>query len=78
VSILATIRGRARWITRWNIPTTGYGSQNDLVLHFGLDDAEAVDSVVVRWPSSRVDQLGVLGARRTWVIEEGGRFETGR
>lgn len=78
VSILATIRGRQGWITRWNLPTTGYGSQNDLVVHFGLDDAEVVDSVVVRWPSGHIDRIGELTARGSWVIQEGGAVSSGR
>jgi len=78
VNVLATIRGRSRWATRWHNPTTGYGSQNDEVVHFGLDDAPGVDSVVIRWPSGRVDRIGPLSGRGIWTIEEGGRVEPGR
>ena len=76
VSIQARIEGETRWLTRWNIPTTGYGSQNESLVHFGLADAEAVDSVVVRWPSGQMTRMGRQGARRFWVIEEGERTGT--
>lgn len=33
----------------------GYGITNSLTRHFGLGTAEAIDSVVVRWPSGHVD-----------------------
>jgi hypothetical protein len=70
VRVRARIQGESHWLTRWNIPTTGYGSQNELVVHFGLNDAESVDSVIVRWPSGQVNRLGPYWARRAWVIEE--------
>lgn len=38
-------------IHRWMYPITGYGSQNDYELHFGLGDEENIDSMVVIWPS---------------------------
>jgi hypothetical protein len=41
-----------------------------MLLHFGLDAAESVDSIVVWWPSGQMDRLGPHQARRGWVIEE--------
>ena len=76
VRVLARIGGESRWLTRWNIPTTGYGSQNDLMIHIGLDHAESVDSVVVRWPSGHEDHLGPLEARRAWELQEGGEADS--
>jgi enediyne biosynthesis protein E4 len=34
-----------------------YFSQNDLRMHFGLDQATKVDMVEIRWLSGQVDQL---------------------
>jgi hypothetical protein len=34
----------------------GYGSQNTLRQHFGLDDATTVDELVVKWPRSGLTQ----------------------
>ncbi len=74
----ASVRGVQRWMTRWNIPTTGYGSQNDLMVHFGLDDATSIDSLVIRWPSGHTDTHTDLPVRMTWSLIEGGGLEFGR
>lgn len=34
----------------------GYGSQNTLRLYFGIDDAEKVDQILVKWPASGIEQ----------------------
>ena len=45
-------------------------SQGSGTLHFGLGEAEAVDSLIVRWPSGTVDRMYGLGANiRTAVVE---------
>jgi hypothetical protein len=51
-----------------------YFSQNDLRLHFGLDQAKKVDSVEIRWLSGQVDQVKNLDVNQLYVIEEGGRI----
>jgi len=51
-----------------------YFSQNDLRMHFGLDQAKRVDSVQIRWLSGKVDQLKDLEANRLYVIQEGGKI----
>jgi hypothetical protein len=51
-----------------------YFSQNDLRLHFGLDQAKRVDSVQVRWLSGQIDQFHDLDANRLYVLEEGGKI----
>jgi hypothetical protein len=51
-----------------------YFSQNDLRLHFGLDQAKQVDMVEVRWLSGQVDQFRNLDANRLYVLEEGGKI----
>jgi hypothetical protein len=50
-----------------------YYSQNDLRVHFGLDQAKKVDSVEIRWPSGAVDVLKDLDVNRLYVIQEGGK-----
>jgi len=49
-----------------------YYSQNDLRLHFGLDQAIKVDLVEISWPSGIKDVLTGLAANQLYVIEEGG------
>lgn len=51
-----------------------YFSQNDLRLHFGLDQAKRVDSVQVRWLSGQVDQFSDLDVNRLYVLQEGGKI----
>jgi len=48
------ISGRKK-MHRWMYPVTGYGSQNDYEIHFGLGDYATLDSVEIRWPSKSVD-----------------------
>jgi len=50
-----------------------YYSQNDLRLHFGLDQAKVVDLVEVRWPSGQVDTFRNLDVNRLYIIEEGSK-----
>jgi hypothetical protein len=49
-----------------------YYSQNDLRLHFGLDQAIKVDLVEISWPSGTKDVLTGLAANHLYVIQEGG------
>ncbi len=57
---------------RWMFPVTGYGSQNDYEIHFGLGDYSVADTLVIRWPSGQIDvHTGVL-ANTHWVATEGG------
>jgi enediyne biosynthesis protein E4 len=51
-----------------------YFSQNDLRMHFGLDQATQVDMVEIRWLSGQVDQIRNLAANRLYVIQEGGKI----
>jgi enediyne biosynthesis protein E4 len=53
---------------------TGYFSQNDLRVHFGLGDAKKVDLAEIRWPSGAVDALKDLDVNRLYVIQEGGKI----
>ncbi len=68
-------RRRSLW-RRWtNCGAAGsYFSQNDLRMHFGLQDATKVDMVEVRWFSGQVDQLKDLNVNRLYVIQEGGKI----
>jgi hypothetical protein len=50
-----------------------YYSQNDLRIHFGLDQTTSVDMVELSWPSGKKDVLRNLAANRLYVIEEGGK-----
>ena len=49
---------------------SGYLSQNDLRLHFGLGDATRVDTVTVRWLCGKVQTLEDVETNRGLVISE--------
>jgi enediyne biosynthesis protein E4 len=51
-----------------------YFSQNDLRMHFGLDQAKKVDLLEIRWLSGQVDQLKNLDVNQLYVIQEGGKI----
>jgi hypothetical protein len=51
-----------------------YFSQNDLRMHFGLDQANKVDAVEIRWLSGQVDQLKNLEVNQLYVVQEGGKI----
>jgi enediyne biosynthesis protein E4 len=50
-----------------------YFSQNDMRMHFGLEQATKVDKVEIRWLSGQVDQLKDLEVNRLYVVQEGGK-----
>jgi predicted Zn-dependent protease len=51
-----------------------YFSQNDLRMHFGLEQATKVDNVEIRWLSGQVDVLKDLDVNKLYVIQEGGKI----
>jgi enediyne biosynthesis protein E4 len=63
-----TIEGRRTQEVRSG---TGYISQNDLRLHFGLGRVEKASKVVIRWPSGVSETLANLPADRFYVVREG-------
>jgi Tol biopolymer transport system component len=63
--------GELHWQTRWLWPSTGYASQNEPVVHFGLGAAERVAELQVIWPSGVVDRRRDLTADRLYVVVEG-------
>lgn len=52
------------------VASSGYLSQNDGRLHFGLGAATKVDKIVVHWPSGRVQTLENQGVDRVLTVEE--------
>jgi hypothetical protein len=49
---------------------SGYLSQNDNRLHFGLGAAAMVDKLVVHWPGGKVQTLEALPADQVLIVEE--------
>jgi hypothetical protein len=50
--------------------TTGYLSQNDPRIHFGLGDATMVNRVEIKWPSGHVQELENLKANQIVTVTE--------
>ncbi|MEQ1473803.1 MAG: CRTAC1 family protein [Candidatus Acidiferrum sp.] len=48
-----------------------YLSQNDLRVHFGLGAVGKIDSVEIRWPSGKVENLGALPSDKFYSVLEG-------
>lgn len=57
--------------------TTGgsYLSASDARVHFGLGEADKIDSLTIQWPSGQRDTLKNLPADRYLTIEEGGKVK---
>jgi enediyne biosynthesis protein E4 len=49
---------------------SGFCSQNQRRLHFGLGKAQGVDRVEIRWPSGRVQKIASPGLDQIYKIEE--------
>src|SRR5262245_58467457 len=52
-------------------PANSFFSQAPSLVHFGLGDADKVDSLTIRWPSGKVQVLKGLKGNRHVVVEEG-------
>ncbi|MCY4188044.1 MAG: CRTAC1 family protein [Bryobacterales bacterium] len=48
-----------------------YYSQSDLALHFGLGQAQQVESIAVTWPHGRRQEWSQLAVNRRYVLTEG-------
>jgi hypothetical protein len=61
--------GDKRWLQE-RVAASGYLSQNDERLHFGLGPATAVDKILVRWPSGIAQTLEHQPVDRLLLIAE--------
>jgi len=56
--------------TKWRVSSSGYLSQSDYRLHFGLGTAEKVDKIEVRWPGGRIQELKDVPINQVLTITE--------
>ncbi len=69
VRLKATIDGTSVWQMRQVSSQGGYCGQN-LESHFGLGDATSIDSLIVQWPSGRVDEVVQPGINQVLKLKE--------
>jgi tetratricopeptide (TPR) repeat protein len=67
--VTVTAAGRAR--VGWRLGGGSYQAAGDPRVHFGLGDADRVESIEVRWPSGRVERFGPLAADEGYLVREG-------
>jgi hypothetical protein len=56
--------------TAERVAESGYLSQDDDRLHFGLGNATTIDKLIVHWPSGREQTLEKLSVDRVLMVEE--------
>ena len=61
--------GNRRW-TAERVASSGYLSQNEARLHFGLGAAGRIDKLIVHWPSGREQTLETFAVDRVLTVEE--------
>jgi hypothetical protein len=49
---------------------SGFAAQNDHRVHFGLGKDAMIESVVVHWPSGRLQTLRTAGVDRIYKVKE--------
>jgi hypothetical protein len=63
-----TAGGRVQTAVR--VAGSGYLSQDDDRLHFGLGPAARIDKLTIRWPSGRTQMLENVAVDRVMTVEE--------
>lgn len=56
--------------TRWRVSSSGYLSQSDYRLHFGLGEYSRVDRIEIRWPTGEVQTLQNVEANQVITVRE--------
>jgi hypothetical protein len=56
--------------TAWEKSTSGYLSQNDPRLHFGLAKNEMVEKIEIKWPSGKIQMLDNVKANQILTVTE--------
>ncbi|MEO0338033.1 MAG: FG-GAP-like repeat-containing protein [Bacteroidota bacterium] len=71
VRLKANIDGQAIWQTREIRSQSGYAGQNGNRLHFGLGDAQKVDSLIIIWPQGNIEFFENLEVDQIRTLKEG-------
>lgn len=76
VRIKATVNGNSVWQIREINAQNSFQSQNDLRVHFGLNDATIIDTIKVNWPSGIIEYYTNINVNQFYSIEEGASIST--
>ncbi len=71
IVVKAIINGQSVSQMREISGQTGYASQNSLIAHFGLGDADSIESVTIRWPLGIEQILGNIAIDQSIAVTEG-------
>ena len=66
-----TLQAGERTLSRQLFPVNSFLSQSPALVHFGLNSAETVDILKIRWPSGQVQELENLDVNRHLRLTEG-------
>jgi hypothetical protein len=70
VSVQAMVNDQLIWQTREISSQTGFGGQNEMIAHFGLKDADMIDSLVIHWPSGIIWDTTNVAVNQRLIITE--------
>jgi hypothetical protein len=70
VELRGEVSGEQIIQTRWMFPQTGFASQNENVIHFGLPGNFVFKSLRVVWPSRKEQQIHTVPTNRMTEIKE--------
>jgi hypothetical protein len=56
--------------TRWKLSSSGYLSQSDYRIHFGLGDFAQVDKIEIRWPAGNIQTLNNIKSNQIIMVKE--------
>jgi hypothetical protein len=70
VSVQAVVKGQLIWQTREISAQTGFGGQNEMVAHFGLDESEIVQTLTIQWPGGSLWDTTDVAVDQRLVITE--------
>jgi ASPIC and UnbV. len=73
LALIARVKAKAGDLEQMDEMLSGgsYLSQNDLRIHFGLEDHDHVDKAEFLWPDGRIEVLANLQVDKFYVIREG-------
>lgn len=56
--------------TKWRSGNSGYLSQSDYRMHFGIGDNTYIDKIEVRWPTGKIQILEKIKANQVLTVKE--------